>query len=178
MFWVWVWPPKRFCWFLQVSAAQLIQSQFCVSFSTCVESVWWHPSAALTVYVCVNTACMVTWLAIMEAAVWPTQSVISKPTLNWWLNKQCLLPDGLLDSGSVTRKWKKCCANLVKVALLCQMSKLAEKYLCIRATSAASAAFSVSGSILSAHRSCLKPEDVDVGLCFSSSERGYGSSTW
>ncbi|XP_008290990.1 zinc finger BED domain-containing protein 1-like isoform X2 [Stegastes partitus] len=43
------------------------------------------------------------------------------------------------------------------------LSKLAQKYLCIQATSSASErAFSASGNVVSAHRSCLKPEKVDM----------------
>lgn len=48
------------------------------------------------------------------------------------------------------------------------LSKLAQKYLCIQATSSASErAFSASGNVVSAHRSCLKPEKVDMLFFFT-----------
>lgn len=47
------------------------------------------------------------------------------------------------------------------------LSKLAQKYLCIQATSSASErAFSASGNVVTAHRSCLKPEKVDMLVFF------------
>lgn len=44
-----------------------------------------------------------------------------------------------------------------------RLCKLAQKYLCIQATSSASErAFSTSGNVVTDHRSCLKPDKVDM----------------
>lgn len=63
-----------------------------------------------------------------------------------------------VDHGEDPLKWWK--LHKVNFPRLC---KLAQKYLGIQATSSASErAFSASGNVVSNHRSCLKPEKVDM----------------
>lgn len=72
------------------------------------------------------------------------------------LNTYTYMP--CVDHGEDPLKWWKC--HKINFPLLC---KLAQKYLCIQATSSASErAFSTSGNVVSAHRSCLKPDKVDM----------------
>lgn len=72
------------------------------------------------------------------------------------LNAYIYMP--LVDHGEDPLKWWK--FHKVYFPRLC---KLAQKYLGIQATSSASErAFSTSGNVVSNHRSCLKPDKVDM----------------
>ncbi|XP_051501698.1 E3 SUMO-protein ligase ZBED1-like [Myxocyprinus asiaticus] len=72
------------------------------------------------------------------------------------LNAYIYMP--CVDHGEDPLKWWK--FPKINFPRLC---KLAQKYLCIQATSSASErAFSTSGNVVSNHRSCLKPDKVDM----------------
>lgn len=76
------------------------------------------------------------------------------------LNTYTYMP--CVDHGEDPLKWWKC--HKMNFPWLC---KLAQKYLCIQATSSASErAFSTGGNVVSAHRSCLKPDKVDMLVFF------------
>ncbi|XP_059194212.1 E3 SUMO-protein ligase ZBED1-like [Centropristis striata] len=85
----------------------------------------------------------------------------SKDAVTTELNTYTYMPGA--DHEEDPLKWWKC--HKINFPLL---SKLAQKYLCIQATSSASErAFSASGNVVSAHRSCLKPEKVDMLFFFN-----------
>ncbi|GAA6084524.1 zinc finger BED domain-containing protein 1-like [Tachysurus ichikawai] len=76
------------------------------------------------------------------------------------LNAYIYMPS--VDHGEDPLKWWK--LHKINFPRLC---KPAQKYLCIQATSSASErAFSTSGNVVSNHRSCLKPDKVDMLVFF------------
>lgn len=92
----------------------------------------------------------------------PTASTTFDPMLHFReavaaeLNSYIYMPS--VDHGEDPLKWWK--FHKINFPRLC---KLAQKYLCVQATSSASErAFSTSGNVVSNHRSCLKPDKVDM----------------